>query len=149
MRYETLVGDLSDFTQHYLAAGLQLADEALGDDCDRDNLTPVSQAHVAAECALFLAQAYRLNLLTPDESDFQRAGSDFFLTRNGHGAGFFDRPEVYGEAEAAGLTTLAGLFGPADFELGTGGQVHHYPPAGYCLLRAVYPAAAPHDEPLV
>jgi hypothetical protein len=44
----------------------------------------------------------------------EQAGHDFWLSRNGHGAGFFARPEVYGEhtdhlqeqAEAAGEHSL-------------------------------------------
>ena len=37
----------------------------------------------------------------------EQAGHDFWLTRNGHGAGFWDRPEVYGADHAKALTDAA------------------------------------------
>lgn len=35
------------------------------------------------------------------------AAHDFFLTRNGHGAGFWDKPEKYGSKESDCLTHIA------------------------------------------
>jgi len=43
-----------------------------------------------------------------------QAGHDFWFTRNGHGVGFWDRPEIYGEHYAEMLTTRAHEFGEAD-----------------------------------
>jgi len=37
------------------------------------------------------------------------APHDFFLTRNHHGAGFWDKGEIYGEGEALDLTEIAHL----------------------------------------
>lgn len=37
-----------------------------------------------------------------------QAGHDFWLTRNGHGTGFWDRPEVYGDELSEYLTSLCG-----------------------------------------
>ena len=34
----------------------------------------------------------------------EQAGHDFWLTRNGHGSGFWDRPELYGKKLADELT---------------------------------------------
>lgn len=42
------------------------------------------------------------------------AAHDFFLTRNGHGAGFWDKPEMYGEAEAKKLTEISKAIGETD-----------------------------------
>lgn len=40
---------------------------------------------------------------------------DFFLTRNGHGAGFWDKPEMYGGQENADrLTKICNEMGNAD-----------------------------------
>lgn len=33
-----------------------------------------------------------------DDNFWRMFGHDFWLTRNGHGAGFWDKPETYGEA---------------------------------------------------
>jgi len=40
-----------------------------------------------------------------------QSGHDFWLTRNGHGAGFWDRPEIYGDYFAEKFTKSAGSFG--------------------------------------
>lgn len=45
-----------------------------------------------------------------DKATLDQVGHDFWLTRNGHGTGFWDRPEVYGEEQAAKLTELAKTF---------------------------------------
>ena len=41
------------------------------------------------------------------------AGHDFWLTRNGHGTGFWDSPEIYGEYKAQMFTKIAESFGEA------------------------------------
>lgn len=41
-------------------------------------------------------------------------GIDLWLTRNGHGAGFWDRPEMYGQALSTILTTIATALGEHD-----------------------------------
>lgn len=48
----------------------------------------------------------------------EQIGHDLWLTRNGHGAGFWDRPEVYGKENARILTLMARAMGEhyADFE---------------------------------
>ena len=42
-----------------------------------------------------------------------QAGHDFWFTRNGHGVGFWDRPEVYGDTYAEKFTKIAESFGEA------------------------------------
>ena len=48
-------------------------------------------------------------------SDYQieQCGHDFWLTRQGHGTGFWDRPEIYGEVYAKRFTAQAESFGEA------------------------------------
>lgn len=55
-------------------------------------------------------------LLTLKGSDVTyRSGHDFFLTRNGHGAGFWDNPDFYGSQEIADkLTEIAERQGEVD-----------------------------------
>jgi hypothetical protein len=50
--------------------------------------------------------------------DPTQIGHDLWLTRNGHGAGFWDRPEIYGAENARILTLMAQAMGEhyADFE---------------------------------
>jgi hypothetical protein len=70
------------------------------------------------DCAAFIAKA--------DLSDerFTQAGHDFWLTRNGHGVGFWARPEVYSEEKAQELTALAESFGPVDLYVGDDGRIY-------------------------
>jgi hypothetical protein len=53
-----------------------------------------------------------------------RAGHDFWLTRNGHGAGFWDRPEVYGQAQADRLSEACDPWGSYDLYIGDDGQIY-------------------------
>lgn len=41
-------------------------------------------------------------------------GHDLWLTRNGHSSGFWDRPEVYGTADAEFFTRLCEAMGEHD-----------------------------------
>ena len=70
------------------------------------------------DCGNFLAKAG-----LPAEKMVQ-AGHDFWLTRNGHGSGFWDRPEFYGVEKAQKLTTLAQSFGSADLYIGDDGRIY-------------------------
>ena len=54
------------------------------------------------DCEAFLAA----NGDIPDDL-LSQAGHDFWLTRNGHGTGFWDRPEIWG-SNASKLTDLCG-----------------------------------------
>ena len=53
-----------------------------------------------------------------------QAGHDFWLTRNGHGAGFWDRPEIYGKDIAESLTAACKGYGTFDIYLGDDGLVY-------------------------
>ena len=52
----------------------------------------------------------------------RQAGHDFWLTRNGHGCGFWDGdwPELIGEK----LTEASKDFGSFDLYIGVGGRIH-------------------------
>ena len=59
---------------------------------------------------------HRLRLACSGEIDLTQydpaqVGHDLWLTRNGHGAGFWDRPEIYGEENARILTLMARAMG--------------------------------------
>lgn len=57
----------------------------------------------------------------PDYSNWERAGHDFLLTRNGHGAGFWDGdwPEEVGER----LTEASKAFGEVNLYVGDDGLI--------------------------
>lgn len=59
------------------------------------------------DCLAFYSRAR--SYLSDD--NLKDAGHDFWLTRNGHGTGFWDRSETYGEFPSEYLTKVAESFG--------------------------------------
>ena len=84
--------------------GLSLSDEA--------------EAKLLADCADFF-NANR-DLYTAAGWPDVQAGHDFWLTRNGHGAGFWDRGLRDGDA----LSDIAHAYGTCDLYIGDDGMVH-------------------------
>ena len=71
-----------------------------------DDISPELMSHIKDNCYSFF------NMMKQQiGTNYEQAGHDFWLTRNGHGAGFWDRPEVYGEKEAKLLTATSKDFG--------------------------------------
>lgn len=77
-----------------------------------DELTPLSQARAWIDCRNFW-QAYG-PLVRAAGASASQAGHDLWLTRNGHGVGFWDRPEIYGQALSEELTRAADAMGSVD-----------------------------------
>tara|TARA_Y100000310_G_scaffold211910_1_gene212676 strand:+ start:679 stop:1104 length:426 start_codon:yes stop_codon:yes gene_type:complete len=76
----------------------ELENQMVSDGIDLDELK--------ADCLGFLTQS--IELIGDDE--YERAGSDFHLTRNGHGAGFWDGDWENGDE----LTELSEPFGSCE-----------------------------------
>jgi hypothetical protein len=87
---------LDPFTQQYAVTALwssnDESDESGGEPLDNNysinDIAPDTITKMAADCADF--QKRFANLLTDSEIEAGKAGHDFWLSRNGHGAGFFD-----------------------------------------------------------
>lgn len=68
-----------------------------------------SLAKCEEDCKKFISENYSalcqyVESIVPNEYNaWERAGHDFALTRNGHGAGFWDRDYINEEGEKAGL----------------------------------------------
>lgn len=100
--------ELAIFLQSYLDAVLFTESNGEGGYLDGlytpDDVEAGSLAEAEKDCRDFLAKQIDgkplAGFLEPDE--MAQAGHDFWLTRNGHGAGFWDRPaEMYhGQGEA-------------------------------------------------
>lgn len=110
--------DLIEMTRHYLIAMLWStpSGEELEEESEHlDGLFEVDDLPVwifldaRKECREFLDKAIASRLLDGAHS-FEQVGHDFWLTRNHHGVGFWDRPEIYGEHKDT-LTELAEGFG--------------------------------------
>jgi hypothetical protein len=65
-------------------------------------------------------------VLNIEGSQVNYAASDFYLTRNGHGSGFWDRPEIYGEENAKILTELAKTYKVCDMYVGDDTLLYFY-----------------------
>lgn len=100
---------LDDFTKGYIAAMYWTEEEAIGSDCE---LTEEALDDVKNECIQFYqGNAELLSTMSPD---FSQHGHDFWLTRNGHGAGFWDRG--YDEDSAQAMTLESQRYGSAYIE---------------------------------
>jgi hypothetical protein len=82
--------------------------EPLDKNYSRKNLSAEALQVMVEDCHVFQRMARVLLSQTPDDYGVERAGHDFWLTRNHHGAGFWDRD--LGEVGEK-LTELAHLFG--------------------------------------
>lgn len=107
---------LSEFTDSYIAAALWLSCDdggtPLDTNHDESNLAPETLAAMKADCAAFYT-ANKAHIDCDDGCGAAMAGHDFWLTRNGHGAGFWDGdwPDPHASvlddaSQAAGEVTL-------------------------------------------
>lgn len=94
----------------------------LDDNYGPEDIHSETLSAMARDCRDFQKQARDLLSLLPDVDDEQH-GHDFWLTRNRHGAGFWDRgyPRRIGEF----LTDIAHSFGGADLYVNRG-RVYQY-----------------------
>jgi hypothetical protein len=106
-------------TDQFLTAYVECAiwaDTPDGEDWDVAWLALETREAMARDCAKFAALAGEMI-----SGDLIRAGHDFWLTRQGHGAGFWDGD--WPQADGARLTDLAHAFGPFELYLGDDGQI--------------------------
>lgn len=145
--------DLDEFVHHYIGAILFFESANMGDDSDGTNMldyltdTNSSGVHymgdepifdeamnfisgemmqrVKKDCHYFLTQADNLGVEL-DVEMLQQAAHDFYLTRQGHGSGFWDRDdETYGSSEIRdSLNEIAKNFGETWFYIGDDGMVY-------------------------
>ena len=119
-----------EFTTAYLEAALWSSnddnDTPLEDNYDENDIDSKLLAEMKADCTKF--QADNANLITDEnvavESDCcdARAGHDFWLTRNGHGAGFWDGD--WTEPAATALTDASQTFGEVNLYVGDDGKIY-------------------------
>ena len=101
-----------DVLGDYLTAALWSStgpdDEPLDANYSADDIAPSTMTRAAADCVSFMAQAAPILDGLADDEKRPSIGHDFWLTRNHHGAGFWDGdyPEEIGDA----LTKLAQSF---------------------------------------
>jgi hypothetical protein len=86
-----------------------------------EDFSPELIKSIDDDCKAFISESG----LVPSDPITQ-AGHDFWLTRNGHGAGFWDREDLYTGCahNGAGMTEIAKRFGENNIYLGDDGLVY-------------------------
>jgi hypothetical protein len=108
---------------HYIACALWSSTEEDGSPLDRffsaDDISPDAIAQMRSECRDFIRHS--LPLLREYPQGCEQLGHDFWLTRNGHGAGFWDR----GLGDLGDkLSAAAKTFGSSDLYVGDDGLLY-------------------------
>lgn len=118
--------DLDDFTRAYVECALwssnDNADESGGEPLDKgrdaSDVAQDSLVKMVEECKDFREANAELLAQAGDDS---QNGRDFWLTRNGHGGGFWDRGHGTVGDE---LTKAAKVYGSRDLYVGDDGKVY-------------------------
>ena len=116
------------FTRAYIEAALwsstDNSDESGGEPFDANyseaDIAPDTLARIVEDCEAFQRDNEVLLSQVPWTTEEQN-GHDFWLTRNGHGAGFWDRG--YGDLGDK-LTDAAHAWSTFDLYIGDDGKVH-------------------------
>jgi hypothetical protein len=110
--------DLSFFTDAYVECAFWLFEPETGTPVMAD-LSEDAMSRIEADCRAF----YSANFEAIGEHIVQ-AGHDFWLTRNGHGAGFWDRTDdVWDKPTRDRLTEAAKAMGECSLYFGDSGEV--------------------------
>lgn len=90
-------------------------DGCLPGDSSFDELHPDALNSIHTDCSNFERAASKwLSMAYARGYSRERAGHDFWLTRNGHGAGFWDRDELKADNIGDELTALCKPFGDSN-----------------------------------
>lgn len=120
---------MDPFTRQYAETALWSSnDESTpqgGEPMDKnysiENLAPETLEKFMQDCKSFREQAG--DLIARSGYDDEQAGHDFWLTRNHHGAGFWDG-DIKDKQVADALTELSHKFGEVDLYIGDDGQIY-------------------------
>lgn len=128
--------------KHYLVTGLWASSdesddsggEPLDTNYDIDDIAEDSQQAAAADCKKFRDQVKAAGLMdayleaydNDEKNAYEMMGHNFWLTRNGHGAGFWDATELSYRDDDLGkkLSDIADKFGESYMYVGDDGQIH-------------------------
>lgn len=113
--------EFDKFTEAYIVCALWSStgddEEPLDNDYGMEDIAPDSLASMVEDCRDFQES----NAADLEGLDTEQCGHDFWLTRNGHGAGFWDR----GLGELGDkLSEAAKAYGSCDLIVGDDGLIH-------------------------
>lgn len=111
-----------EFIKQYLITALWSSfddyEEPLEDNYELRDISLSSIKQAVKDCLLFISKADELDLI----EDYSIAGHDFWLTRNRHGAGFWDGD--YEEETGEKLTELSQEFREVHPYVGDDGKIY-------------------------
>jgi hypothetical protein len=115
------MSDIRTFIQHYIASLLFYGQEE-DEKMMVDELAPETLEEISRECQDFLANNGDLVRQAEAFYGFEQIAHELYLTRNGHGCGFWDGdlPEVLGEK----LTAIAKELGEQSPYYGDDGKIY-------------------------
>ena len=129
---------LDEFTRHYIICALwaendqsdpETGGNPLDDNYTIDNVAPECLEVMIADCSKFqmenvddIAAWKEPGAKHGGHSAEEMAGYDFWLTRNGHGAGFWDGD--WDEEVGKRLTTASDKFGCVNLIIGDDGKIY-------------------------
>jgi hypothetical protein len=126
---------MDEFTQQYFETALwsssDNSDDSGGEPLDANHsisdIDPKTRDRMIEDCAEF--QKDFGHLIDAGGGDYGQAGHDFWLTRNGHGAGFWDGD--WPEPQAEELTEASKDFGEYNLYVGDDGVIYGDTSGGY------------------
>lgn len=118
---------MHEMTKHYLICALWAStDESnaqggnpLDDNYTIEDFSVEALERAEQDCMFFLRQNPELIKI-----NYQQAGHDFWLTRNHHGAGFWDRKNIWGELGSDVLTSNAHIMGELHVYVGDDNKLY-------------------------
>lgn len=118
---------LDSFTKSYMETALFSStddnDQPLDKNYSIHDISEETKSEMMSDCADFQEMASELLQSQADDATDVRAGKDFWLTRNGHGAGFWDGD--WEQQAGAALTKLAKSFGEVNLYVGDDGKIYN------------------------
>ena len=127
---KTTLQNLPTFTANYITAALWTFDDDApsGEYAESGRpeelfelIAPETLQSMINDCDRFRDENAQFLSDYPDAN----AGQDFWLTRNGHGAGFWEN-DFGTEADCLALTKASKAFGTFDIYKGDDGKIHGY-----------------------
>ena len=109
---------LNSYIETALWSSIDDNDQPFDDNYSPDDLAPETITQMRSDCEDFL----QANATDIDNLDIERVGHDFWLTRNRHGAGFWDGDYV--EPIGQRLTDASHVYGEVNLYVGDDGLIY-------------------------